>query len=121
MIFLFKTNRNQTMADETKEYEPDELAPGTKAGPPLTKQCSICKQTKEANCFHKHSRNKDGLLSRCKTVHFRIQTKNAVKNARRIVSKKRICRKDTNDALMRFATKFFRYRISKALGNVELN
>jgi len=66
MIFLFKTNRNQTMADETKEYEPDELAPGTKAGPPLTKQCSICKQTKDVSCFHKHSNKKDGLQSRCK-------------------------------------------------------
>ncbi len=54
------------MADETKEYEPDELAPGTKAGPPLTKQCSKCKQTKEASCFHKDSSNKDGLDPRCK-------------------------------------------------------
>ena len=53
------------MADE-KEYEPDELAPGTKAGPPLTKQCSKCKQTKETSCFHKDSRAKDGLDTRCK-------------------------------------------------------
>jgi hypothetical protein len=44
----------------------DELAPGTKTGPPLTKQCSICKQTKEASCFHKHSKAKDGLRSQCK-------------------------------------------------------
>ncbi len=54
------------MADETKEYKPDELAPGTKAGPPLTKQCSTCKRTKEASCFHKNSSKKDGLQSRCK-------------------------------------------------------
>ena len=54
------------MADETKEYEPDELAPGSKAGSHLTKQCSKCKQTKEASCFHKDSRAKDGLQSRCK-------------------------------------------------------
>ncbi len=52
------------MADETKE--PDELAPGSKAGPPLTKQCSTCKQTKEASCFHKDSGKKDGLRSQCK-------------------------------------------------------
>ena len=66
MIFLFKTNRNQNMADETKEYDPDELAPGTKACPPLTKQCSKCKQTKETSCFHKDSSKKDGLKSQCK-------------------------------------------------------
>ncbi len=54
------------MADETKEYEPDELAPGSKAGPPLTKQCSICKKTKEASCFHKRSKSKDGLRPWCK-------------------------------------------------------
>ena len=54
------------MADETKEYEPDELAPGSKAGPPLTKQCSKCKQTKEASCFYKHSSKKDGLRPQCK-------------------------------------------------------
>ena len=54
------------MADETKEYEPDELAPGTKAGPPLTKQCSTCKKTKETSCFHKDSRAKDGLRPQCK-------------------------------------------------------
>ena len=54
------------MSDETKEYEPDELAPGTKAGPPLTKQCSICKKTKETSCFYKHSSTKDGLDPRCK-------------------------------------------------------
>ena len=54
------------MTDETKEYEPDELAPGTKAGPPLTKQCSTCKQTKEASCFHKDSSKKDGLQGWCK-------------------------------------------------------
>ena len=54
------------MADETKEYEPDELAPGTKAGPPLTKQCSKCKKTKETSCFHKDSSRKDGLDTRCK-------------------------------------------------------
>jgi len=53
------------MSDETKEYEPDELAPA-KAGPPLTKQCSICKKTKEASCFHKYLRAKDGLKSWCK-------------------------------------------------------
>jgi hypothetical protein len=46
--------------------EPDELAPETKTGPPLTKQCSTCKQTKEASCFHKDSRKKDGLVTRCK-------------------------------------------------------
>jgi hypothetical protein len=54
------------MADETKEYEPDELAPGTKAGPPLTKQCSKCKKTKETSCFHKRSSRKDGLQTQCK-------------------------------------------------------
>ena len=32
----------------------------------LTKQCSTCKQTKETSCFHKHSRKKDGLNTRCK-------------------------------------------------------
>ena len=54
------------MADETKEYEPDELAPGTKACQPLTKQCSTCKQTKDASCFYKKSEAKDGLDTRCK-------------------------------------------------------
>jgi hypothetical protein len=54
------------MADETKEYEPDELAPGSKAGPPLIKQCSICKKTKEASCFYKDSSKKDGLKGQCK-------------------------------------------------------
>jgi len=66
MIFLFNINRNQNMSDETKEYEPDELAPGSKAGPPLTKQCSTCKKTKVASCFHKDSSKKDGLDTRCK-------------------------------------------------------
>jgi hypothetical protein len=54
------------MADKTKEYEPDELAPGSKAGPPLTKQCSKCNQTKATSCFHKCSSNKDGFSTWCK-------------------------------------------------------
>jgi hypothetical protein len=53
----------------------DELAPGTKAGPPLTKQCSICKQIKEASCFHKHSKAKDGLQSQCKPCMSEIYKK----------------------------------------------
>ena len=32
----------------------------------LTKQCSKCKQTKEASCFNKQSKSKDGLKSWCK-------------------------------------------------------
>jgi len=32
----------------------------------MTKQCSMCKQIKEASCFHKDSRAKDGLDMRCK-------------------------------------------------------
>lgn len=66
MIFLFNINRNQNMADETKEHEPDELAPGSKAGPPLIKQCSKCKKTKDVSCFDKRSRSKDGLYGWCK-------------------------------------------------------
>ena len=31
-----------------------------------TKQCSKCKQTKEASCFNKHPKTKDGLKSWCK-------------------------------------------------------
>ena len=31
-----------------------------------TKQCSKCKKTKEASCFHKNSKSKDGLKSQCK-------------------------------------------------------
>ena len=31
-----------------------------------TKQCSTCKQTKEASCFHKRSKSKDGLHPWCK-------------------------------------------------------
>ena len=54
------------MADETKEYEPDELTPGSKPGPPLVKQCCTCKKTKDVSCFHKHPRNKDGRQVRCK-------------------------------------------------------
>ncbi len=79
MIFLFNINRNQNMADETKEHEPDELAPGSKAGPPLTKQCSTCKQTKEASCFHKHSKAKDGLQSQCKPCVLEYSKKRAEK------------------------------------------
>ena len=54
------------MTDESKEYEPDELAPGSKAGPPLTKQCSTCKKTKDVSCFYKNSSRKDGLHGQCK-------------------------------------------------------
>ena len=32
----------------------------------LTKQCSTCKKTKDASCFYKDSRKKDGLDTRCK-------------------------------------------------------
>ncbi len=67
------------MADETKEYEPDELAPGSKAGPPLTKQCSTCKQTKEASCFHKHPKTKDGLHPWCKPCVSEYKKKRAEK------------------------------------------
>ena len=89
MIFLFKTNRNQNMSDETKEYEPDELAPGSKAGPPLTKQCSICKQTKEASCFHKDSSKKDGLDMRCKECKSEDNKKRREKrNLQRVHDKK---------------------------------
>jgi len=59
--------------------EPDELAPGTKAGPPLTKQCSTCKQTKETSCFHKDSKAKDGIRSQCKPCASEYNKKRAEK------------------------------------------
>jgi len=67
------------MTDETKEYEPDELAPGSKAGPPLTKQCCTCKKTKDVSCFHKKSSSKDGLQGRCKECKSENNKKRAAK------------------------------------------
>lgn len=33
----------------------------------LTKRCCYCKETKEASCFYKQSRRKDGLQDECKS------------------------------------------------------
>lgn len=64
------------MADETKEYE---LAPGSKAGPPLTKRCRNCKKTKDVSCFHKHPSNKDGLKGQCKECRSEYDKKRRAK------------------------------------------
>ena len=45
----------------------------------LTKQCSKCKQTKEASCFHKRSKSKDDLQSRCKPCKSENDKKRAEK------------------------------------------
>ena len=45
----------------------------------LTKQCSKCKQTKEASCFHKCSKAKDGLQSQCKPCMSEYNKKRAEK------------------------------------------